>query len=56
MRSFLLKLRASCKGATAVEYALIISFVVLAMVSALSTVAQKTNSMWANISNEVSNH
>jgi pilus assembly protein Flp/PilA len=41
------------RGATAVEYALIISLIVLAMVTALGNVASTTVSMWNNVSNEV---
>ncbi len=45
---------ASQTGATAIEYALIISLIFLAMVGAVSQVATKTNSMWGKVSNEVS--
>lgn len=41
------------RGATAVEYALIIAMIVLAMVAALNNVAVKTTSMWNNVANEV---
>ena len=41
------------RGATAVEYALILAMVVLAMIAALSNVANKTTGMWNNVSNEV---
>ena len=44
------------RGATAVEYALIIAMIVLVMVSALSAVANKTIGMWNNVANEVSQH
>ncbi len=47
------RLHASNKGATAVEYGLILAMVVLAMLAALSNVATKTNNMWSNVSNEV---
>ena len=50
------RLLASNKGATAVEYGLILAMVVLAMMAALSNVATKTNLMWTNVSNEVSKH
>lgn len=46
-------LRACQRGATAVEYGLIVSLIVIAMVTALNTVAEKTNNMWANVSNAV---
>lgn len=49
------KLIASEKGATAVEYGLIIAMIVLAMIAALSNVATKTNGMWSNVSDKVTN-
>ncbi|MFY9349404.1 MAG: Flp family type IVb pilin [Sphingobium sp.] len=42
------------RGATAVEYALIIAMIVLVMVAALTSVANKTIGMWNNVANEVS--
>jgi pilus assembly protein Flp/PilA len=42
------------RGATAVEYGLIISLVVLAMVGALMQVADTTTGMWNDVSDEVS--
>lgn len=44
------------RGATAVEYGLIISLVILALVTALSNLANTTTSMWNNVSNEVETH
>ncbi|HEY0447413.1 MAG TPA: Flp family type IVb pilin [Allosphingosinicella sp.] len=41
------------RGATAVEYGLIISMIVLAMVGALAGVAGTTGNMWNYVSNEV---
>jgi pilus assembly protein Flp/PilA len=49
------RLLASNKGATAVEYGLIIAMIVLAMMAALTNVASKTNGMWGNVANEVTN-
>lgn len=46
----------SDKGATAVEYGLILSLIVIALLGALGMVATKTNVMWTRISNEVNNH
>jgi len=48
------KLRRDERGATAVEYGLIISMIVLAMVGALQGVAGTTANMWNNVSNTVS--
>jgi pilus assembly protein Flp/PilA len=50
------RLVASQKGATAVEYGLIIAMIVLAMITALSNVATATNNMWSHVANEVMNH
>ncbi|WP_375187542.1 Flp family type IVb pilin [Sphingobium yanoikuyae] len=44
------------RGATAVEYGLIIAMVVLAMIAALNNVATRTTSMWNNVSAEVTKH
>lgn len=41
------------RGATAVEYGLIISLVVLAMVGALSNVARTTTNMWNSVAENV---
>ncbi|OJY65485.1 MAG: pilus assembly protein [Sphingobium sp. 66-54] len=56
MRAFFRKLLAAEHGATAVEYGLIISLIVLAMVSVLTEVASKTTGMWNHVANEVTNH
>ena len=42
------------KGATAVEYGLIVALIVIAMVSMLKEVANTTSGMWNNISDKVS--
>nr|WP_298927313.1 Flp family type IVb pilin [uncultured Erythrobacter sp.] len=36
-------------GATAVEYGLIVSLIVIAMISALQGVAQETTDMWSEV-------
>ncbi len=41
------------KGATAVEYGLIASLIVIAMLTALGNVATSTSKMWNSLSNEV---
>jgi len=41
------------RGATAVEYGLIISLIVLAMISALMQMAGSTVNMWEGVSNKV---
>ncbi len=40
-------------GATAVEYGLIASLIVIAMITAIGNVATSTSEMWNTISNEV---
>ena len=42
------------RGATAVEYGLIVTLIVIAMMAALQNVANETNGLWATVSNRVS--
>jgi len=44
------------RGATAVEYGLIIAMIVLVMIAALNNVANKTTGMWNNVATEVTKH
>jgi len=44
------------RGATAIEYGLIIAMIVLAMFASLSQVARVTTGMWNNVSSAVQNH
>ena len=44
------------QGATAVEYGLIMTLIVIAMMASLGTVANGTQAMWNNVSSEVSAH
>jgi pilus assembly protein Flp/PilA len=41
------------KGATAVEYGLIVSLLVIVMLAALGNVADTTTGIWNSISNEI---
>ena len=50
---FLACLAQDQRGATAVEYGLIISLIVLAMMAALNNVASATIDMWGNVSTKV---
>ena len=52
-RKLLRPLFADRRGATAVEYALIIALVVLAMLGALKAAASTTVGIWNNVSNKV---
>lgn len=49
-KSFLTRLLRDQRGATAVEYGLILSMVVLAMLAALTGVANETKKMWGDVS------
>lgn len=41
------------RGATAVEYGLIVSLIVIAMLAAFQNVAEVTINMWGNVSEQV---
>ena len=43
------------RGATAIEYGLILAMVTLAVIGSLSLTAEKTVNKWSNISNAVNN-
>ena len=51
-----LGLRRCERGATAVEYALMLGLIVLGVLVALTNVATKTTGMWNNVSTEVLAH
>lgn len=53
---FLSDLARSAKGATAVEYGLIVSLIVIAAMAAIVSVADVTINMWNNIAAEVLTH
>lgn len=53
---FLKRLLRDDRGATAVEYGLIVTLIVIAMIAALQGVADKTNGLWATVSNKVQQH
>jgi len=54
MINTLKQLAISKKGATAVEYGLILAMIVIAMLGALSAFASETIGMWDNVSERVS--
>lgn len=56
MRTFFCAILRNDRGATAIEYGLIVSLIVIAMVVSLTTVATKTISMWNNVSAVVGAH
>jgi len=49
------RLAGSRRGATAVEYGLILSLVVLTMIAALQGLASTTTGMWNNVADKVQN-
>ena len=51
---FINKLLRDEQGATAIEYGLIATLIVIAMMAALQNVADETNGLWATVSNQVS--
>ncbi|WP_313535097.1 Flp family type IVb pilin [Sphingomonas sp.] len=58
MRALIHALRAlsrADRGATAVEYGLILAMIVLAIVGSLSLFGNKTTAMWNNVSQQVQN-
>lgn len=50
MLNFLKALGRDSRGATAIEYGLIVSLIVVAMIAALGQMAGSAGSMWANVS------
>jgi pilus assembly protein Flp/PilA len=51
-KAFLTRLVRNERGATAVEYGLILSMIVLAMLAALGGVANETKKMWGDVSSK----
>ena len=56
MMRLLQRLVRSERGATAVEYGLIVSLIVIACVGAMSQMAASTNGMWNNVASAVSSN
>lgn len=55
MKRLFARLMQDQRGATAVEYGLIVSLIVLACVGAITSVASETTDMWNYVSTEVQN-
>ena len=49
------RLRSDKRGATAIEYGLIASLIVISMMAGLSTLGDGANGMWGKIKNQVQN-
>ena len=55
IRTILRKLAADQGGATAIEYGLIASLIVIAMIGGLSSLGGGSGGMWTKVSDEVQN-
>ena len=55
MKRRLIKLIGNMRGATAVEYGLILALIFLAMVVGVVAVGTSTSNLWGNVSNQVKN-
>lgn len=55
MKSRLIKLLEDVRGATAIEYGLIVSLIVIAIVAGISALGNSNSGSWGNMSNKVSN-
>ncbi len=53
MTKLLRQILADRRGATAIEYGLIVSLIVIAMIGSFQQVANVTTVMWNNVSSEV---
>ncbi len=53
LNTFLKEIVDDSSGATAVEYGLIVTLIVIAMIASLNSVANSTISMWSNVSTTV---
>jgi pilus assembly protein Flp/PilA len=51
-----IELLKDCRGATVVEYGLILALIFLAMIGGVVAVGQVTSGMWNNVSSEVRNN
>jgi len=49
------KLRSDKRGATVIEYGLIVSLIVVAIMASLSALGGGANGMWGKLDNEVGN-
>ena len=55
IRKTLRRLRADQRGATAIEYGLIVALIALALMGGLRTLGGGAGGMWTNIASEVQN-
>ena len=55
MKRRLIKLLENVRGATAIEYGLIVSLIVIAIVAGISALGNSNGGSWGNMSNKVGN-
>jgi pilus assembly protein Flp/PilA len=55
MKRCLIKLMDNVRGATAIEYGLIVSLIVIAIVAGISALGSSNGGAWGNLSNKVDN-
>lgn len=55
MKRRLIKLMANNRGATAIEYGLIVSLIVIAIVAGISALGTSNGGAWGNMTNKVGN-
>jgi len=55
MNSHLIKLVRNKRGATAIEYGLIVALIVIVVVVGISTLGGSTGGIWGNMTNNASN-
>ena len=55
MKRRLIKRIGNARGATAIEYGLIVALIVIAIVISISAVGGGTHDIWGNMANKVSN-
>ena len=53
MKRRLIKLMADVRGATAIEYGLIVSLIVIVIVAGISALGSSNSGSWGNFSNKV---
>jgi pilus assembly protein Flp/PilA len=56
IRTILRKLRADERGATAIEYGLICSLIIIAMMGGLQALGGGTNGMWGKVQTNIATH
>lgn len=50
------RLRRDCRGGTAIEYGLIVALIALSVLGAMKAMADQTQTVWNNVSEQVRTH